>query len=69
MQKKKMPRKTTDEIRKLLKNAKLDFDEVENIALNDYLSKILHSCPFTGEVCTINQCQECSVFKKTLVKK
>ena len=57
-----MIQKTTDEIRMLLKNAKLDFDEVENRALNDYLPKILHSCPFTEEVCTTNQCQECSVF-------
>jgi hypothetical protein len=69
MQKKKMVRKTTDEIRTILKNAELDFDVVENRALNDYLSKILHSCPFTKEVCTTNQCQECSVFKKTLVNK
>ena len=52
------------EIRTLLKNAKLDFDELENRGLNDYLLKILHSCPFTEEVCTTNQCQECSVFKK-----
>jgi hypothetical protein len=66
MHKDKKSRKTTDEIRTLLKNAKLDFDEVENRALNDYLSKILHSCPFTEEICTTNQCQECSIFKKTL---
>jgi hypothetical protein len=59
-----MIQKTTDEIRMLLKNAKLDFDEVENRALNDYLPKILHSCPFTEEVCTTNQCQECLVFQK-----
>jgi hypothetical protein len=59
-----MIQKTTSEIRVLLKNAKLDFDEVENRALNDYLPKILHCCPFTEEVCTTNQCQECSVFQK-----
>ena len=59
-----MTQKTTYEIRTLLKNAKLDFDEVVNRALNDYLSKILHSCPITDDVCTTNQCQECSVFKK-----
>ena len=62
---KKMTQKTTCEIRTLLKSAKLDFDEVENRALNDYLSKILHSCPITEDVCTTNQCAECSVFKKT----
>jgi hypothetical protein len=69
MQKDKFSHKTTDEIRTILKNAKLDFDEIENRALNDYLSKILHSCPFTEEVCTTNQCQECSIFKKTLFNK
>ena len=59
-----MTQKSTNEIRTLLKSAKLDFDEVENKALNDYLSKILQSCPFTEDVCTTNQCCECSVFKK-----
>ena len=59
MQKEKMIQKTTREIRTILNNAKLDFDEVENKALNDYLSKILRSCPFTDDVCTINQCCEC----------
>jgi hypothetical protein len=58
--------KTTNEIRMILKKAKMDFDEVENRALNDYLSKILHSCPFTEDVCTTNQCLECSVFKKVI---
>jgi len=59
----KMTQKTTGEIRTLLSNAKLDFDEVENKALNDYLQKIFHSCPFTKDVCTTKQCIECSVFK------
>ena len=59
-----MTQKTTDEIRELLSNAKLDFDSVENMALNDYLTKIFHSCPFTEEICTTKQCQECSVFNK-----
>ena len=61
-----MTQKTTNEIRTLLKNAKLDFDVVENRALNDYLSKILHRCPFTEDVCTANQCCECSVYKKVI---
>ena len=56
--------KTTNEIRILLTNAKLDFDSVVNKALNDYLSKIFHSCPFTEELCTTKQCVECSVFIK-----
>ena len=54
--------KTTDEIRKLLDNAKLDFKSVENKALNDYLPKIFHSCPFSEEICTTRQCVDCVVF-------
>jgi xanthine dehydrogenase iron-sulfur cluster and FAD-binding subunit A len=57
-----MTQKTTDEIRTLLNNAKLDFESVENKALNDYLPKIFHSCPFTEELCTTKQCIECAVF-------
>ncbi len=54
--------KTTNEIRVILTNAKLDFDSVVNKALNDYLSRIFHSCPFTEELCTTKQCVECKVF-------
>ena len=65
--------KTTGEIRKLLGNAKLDFELVENTALNDYLPKIFHSCPFTEELCTTKQCVECTVsqtqINKTLRRK
>jgi hypothetical protein len=57
-----MTQKTTDEIRTLLSNAKLNFESVENKALNDYLPKIFHSCPFTEELCTTKQCVECAVF-------
>ena len=63
-----MTQKTTNEIRTLLDNAKLDFELVENKALNDYLPKIFNSCPFTEEICTTKQCQECSVFKKHSIK-
>lgn len=59
-----MTQKSTDEIRELLSNAKLDFDSVMNKALNEYLSKIFHSCPFTEEVCTTKQCLDCVVYKK-----
>ena len=59
-----MTQKTTDEIRTLLRNAKLDFESVVNKALNDYLPKIFHSCPFTEEICTTKQCQECAVSQK-----
>ena len=57
-----MTQKTTDEIRELLSNADLDFESVENKALNNYLPKIFHSCPFTDEICTTKQCTECAVF-------
>jgi hypothetical protein len=56
--------KTTDEIRELLSEAKLDFDSVENEALNAYLPRIFHFCPFIDEVCTKKQCIDCAVFKK-----
>ena len=59
-----MTQKTTDEIRNLLSNAHLDFESVENRALNEYLPKIFNSCPFTQEICTTKQCIECSVYKK-----
>jgi hypothetical protein len=58
-----MNQKTTSEIRVLLQNAKLDYASVENKALNNYLPKIFHICPFTEDVCTKNQCMECPVFK------
>lgn len=57
--------KSTDEIRMLLRDAKLDFEAIENRALNDYLPKIFSSCPFTQEICTIKQCVDCAVFKNT----
>ena len=57
-----MAQKTTDEIRTLLSNAKLDFESVVNKALNDYLPKIFQSCPFTEELCITKQCVDCAVF-------
>ncbi len=60
-----MIKKTTDEIRVLLSNALLDFEAVQNEALNAYLPKIFHSCPFSEDVCTKKQCIECAVFKNS----
>ena len=57
-----MTQKTTDEIRELLSNAELNFESVENEALNNYLPKIFHICPFTDEICVTKQCVECAVF-------
>ena len=64
-----MTRKTTDEIRKLLGNAELDFEAVENEALNAYLPKIFHSCPISKDICTKEQCMECQVFKDSNEKR
>ncbi len=60
-----MTQKTTDEIRKLVNDAELDFASVENQALNAYLPKIFHHCPFTEEICITKQCMECAVLKST----
>jgi len=57
--------KTTDEIRTLLNKAKLDFESVENEALNAYLPRIFHSCPFSEDICTMKQCMDCQVFKNS----
>jgi hypothetical protein len=64
-----MTQKTTDEIRTLLSNAKLDFESVENEALNDYLPKIFHTCPFTEDICTIKQCMDCTFSHKRKLDK
>jgi hypothetical protein len=60
----KMARKSTDEIRTLLSNSKLDFDFVQNDALNYYLPRILQSCPFTEDICTEKKCLECTVYSE-----
>jgi hypothetical protein len=54
--------KATDEIRMLLRNAKMDFAEIENKALNAYLPKIFQRCPYTDEICLTKQCVECLTF-------
>jgi len=58
--------KTTGEIRILLSDAQLDFEVVENMALNTYLPKIFHICPFTEEICKTKQCLECKVSKNSV---
>ena len=57
-----MTQKATAEIQELLSKAHLDFQLVVNKALNDYLPKIFHICPFTEELCKAKQCIECCVF-------
>jgi len=58
-----MVRKTTSEIRALIVGASLDFETVQNEALNAYLPKVFLRCPFSGDVCTTKQCIECTTFK------
>jgi hypothetical protein len=58
-----LTQKTTEEIRKLLSEAKIDFEYAENQALNDYLPKILQTCPFTEDICTNLRCLECTKSK------
>jgi hypothetical protein len=58
--------KSTREIRVVLRNANMDFNSVVNNALNEYLPKIFHTCPFTDELCIIHkQCIECDSSKLT----
>lgn len=59
-----MTQKTTDEIRNMLSNAKIDFEVIQNKALNDYLPKIFLSCPFAGDICTTKQCIECEAINE-----
>jgi hypothetical protein len=61
-----MIKKSTAEIRALLSDAALDFEAVQNEALNAYLRKIFQSCPFSEDICTKKQCMECAVFKDSL---
>ncbi len=63
-----MVRKTTSEIRALLASASLDFEKVQNEALNYYLPKVFLSCPFSGDVCMTKQCIECATFKSSSKK-
>ena len=54
----------TGEIRKILKNANLDYDSIVNEALNAYLPKIFLCCPFTDELCLHKkQCIGCEKSK------
>ncbi len=63
-----MVRKTTNEIRALLASVSLDFEQVQNDALNAYLPKVFLRCPFSGDVCTTKQCIECATFKDAAKK-
>ena len=58
-----MTLKTTNEIRTLLNSVQLDFDQITNRSLNNYLPKLFNSCQFTEDICTTNQCHECEISK------
>jgi hypothetical protein len=51
--------KSTSEIQELLRKAEIDFDSAVNAALNAYLPKLLMSCPFTEQICSKKQCNNC----------
>jgi hypothetical protein len=53
------PQKTTKEIQELLSKSKIDFDSAVNAALNAYLPKLLLTCPFTEQICSKKQCNNC----------
>jgi hypothetical protein len=56
--------RTTQEIKEIIEKANMDFDSTVNIALNEYLPKIVLSCPFTNEPCLKKQCMDCNISKK-----
>jgi hypothetical protein len=60
--------KSTDEIRKLVRIANLDFEKIQNEALNAYLPRIFNLCPFSKDVCTSKQCIDCPIFIGTFKK-
>ncbi len=55
--------KSTAEIARLIAESKMDFKEVVNKALNEFLPKIFTMCPYTEEPCTRRQCVDCATFK------
>jgi|OpeIllAssembly_1097287.scaffolds.fasta_scaffold1041376_1 hypothetical protein len=69
-----MAQKTTEEIRTLLGNLKLDFDSIENKLLNDYLQQMFPSCSIAEDICVkdhctedvyqTDQCMDCAVLQK-----
>ena len=60
--------KNTEEIREIVATAKLDFETIENEALNAYLSRIFHLCPLSEDICMKERCMDCAVFKKSTKK-
>jgi hypothetical protein len=55
---------STNEIRKLLADANIDFEVAVNQALNAYLPKLILSCPFTNQPCINKQCMGCESANK-----
>jgi hypothetical protein len=51
--------KSTREILELLRKAEIDFDSAVKAALNAYLPKLLISCPFTEQICSKKQFNNC----------
>jgi hypothetical protein len=58
---------TTNEIREFLCKACMDFEIIQNKALNEYLAKVFHTCPFKHELCTKKEpCNDCDIFKNQI---
>jgi hypothetical protein len=51
--------KSTKEIKELLSKAEINFDSAVNAALNAYLPKLLMTRPFTEQICSKKQCNNC----------
>jgi len=63
-----MTQKTTDEIRELPSDAKVDFEPVENNALNHNLKNISQPS-FTEDICTTKQRQRLGFQKNMQINK
>jgi len=51
---------STQQIKTILYNSKLDYETIINKALNAYLPQIFLTCPFTNQLClTKKQCLGC----------
>ena len=58
---------STQQIKEILGDSKMDFETTLNKALNVYLSPIFLTCPFTDHLClTRKQCFGCEHAQQTI---
>jgi len=56
---------STQQIKEILGDSKMDFETTVNKALNVYLSQIFLTCPFTDKLClTRKQCEHAQQTRK-----